>query len=251
MRMLAMMLALVALPAAAQEARPKLGIDATPITQENEYLRLNEAPDYWAFAPFLRPQLTPSADSIAAVTAVLNGVAGLPDTSDAPIPSQEAMLDLVGRDDWRQVTAEGGAGVTFSQLEEFAKAAVDAAGPEGYDVAGWKPGSEDLNSISILREWLMANETSADDALLVYFNQGVLTGDGEGPHVALVGGYDPAAGRVLILEVDQEWHIPYWSSDVKLLEAMLKPAPADQGVPEGETGGFVRIGPSEAGDAVQ
>ena len=48
---------------------------------------------------------------------------------------------------------------------------------------------------------------------------------------------------MLILEVDQVRYIPYRASDVKLLDAMLKPASAEPGPLAGETGGLVHIGP--------
>jgi hypothetical protein len=52
---------------------------------------------------------------------------------------------------------------------------------------------------------LAANEGSADYALLLYFNQGVVTGDWDGPDISLIGAYDAAKDAVLILEDDQEW----------------------------------------------
>ena len=41
------------------------------------------------------------------------------------------------------------------------------------------------------------------------------------------------------MDVDRERYIPYWSPDAKLLDAMLKPAPAEHGPLAGETGGLV------------
>jgi hypothetical protein len=48
---------------------------------------------------------------------------------------------------------------------------------------------------------------------------------------------------VLILEVDQDWYIPYWTPTPVLLQAMLKPTSAEHGVLEGETGGLVLLAP--------
>ena len=58
--------------------------------------------------------------------------------------------------------------------------------------------------------------------MLAYFNQGVLTGDWDGPHISPIGAYDGSAREVLIMDVDREWYVPYWSPDEKLLEAMLQ-----------------------------
>jgi hypothetical protein len=87
------------------------------------------------------------------------------------------------------------------------------------------------------------NEASDQDIVLVYFNQGVLTGDWDGPHVSPIAAYDQEAQQVLIMDVDRDWYVPYWTSDTKLLEAMLRPAPAEHGRLAGETGGLVWIRP--------
>jgi len=46
---------------------------------------------------------------------------------------------------------------------------------------------------------------------------------------------------VLIMDVDRQWYIPYWSSDAMLLAAMRRAAPARWGRLAGETGGLVRV----------
>ena len=61
--------------------------------------------------------------------------------------------------------------------------------------------------------------------MLIYYNQGVVTGDWDGPHISPIAAYDAERRRVLILDVDRQWYGPYWTSDEKLLEAMLRPAP--------------------------
>jgi len=93
-----------------------------------------------------------------------------------------------------------------------------------------------------VRDMLTANEATADTAVMLYFNQGVVTGDWDGPHISLIGAYDAAKDAVLILEVDQEWYIPYWTPLPVLMEAMVKPTGAEHGPLEGETGGLVMIG---------
>ena len=243
MRLPALALSLSLLPVLAlgQEAEdyPKLGPDARPVTDATDYLRTSAAPDYWAFSFFTKPQFTTSACSIAAVTAALNGLNGLPEMASETVMTQEDLLELAGAPLWAELSAEGGDGVTFAQLAEFAAAGAAAALPGGATVESWQPtGPGDLDR---LRADLAANEVGAEDAMLVYFNQGVVTGDWDGPHVAVIGAYDAAADSVLILEVDQEWYIPYWTPAPVLLDAMLKPTSAEHGPLEGETGGLVRI----------
>ena len=229
-------------PLLAEDALPKLGPNAVPLSTDNAYLREAAAPDYWAFSPFARAQFTSSACSIAAVTAAVNGLAGLPARAEDTILSQPELLEATGLPLWAELSAEGGDGVTFDQLAEFTAAALTAR-EMPYSVTTMHPSSDDATTLDALRAALAANEASADDAVLVYFNQGVVTGDWDGPHVSPIGAYDAGRDRVLILEVDQDWYTPYWTPVPVLLQAMLRPAPADQGVLEGQTGGLVIIRP--------
>lgn len=223
--------------------QPKLGPNAIPITEATEHLRATHAPDYWAFAPYVKPQFTTSACGVATVSAAVNGLAGLPANAEDAVMTQPDLLEAVGDAHWSEISAEGGDGVMFDDLVTYAAAALPVAGLEGYGVTAFKPTDASEATLETTRTWLIQNEESADDALMVYFNQGVVTGDWDGPHVSLIGAYDAAKDQVLILEVDQDWYIPYWTPTAVLLEAMLKPTSAEHGVLEGQTGGFVRLAP--------
>lgn len=241
----AILLSAFALPAVADEAPlPKLGPDAVPLTVDHAYLTKAPAPDYWAFAPFVKPQFTTSACGVASVTAAVNGLAGLPALAEETVMSQPELLDLIGSEEWKAISAEGGDGVKFAQLVDFAGQAMTAR-EIGGRVEVFHPSDLAADPTpemgAKLREILAANEQSADDVALIYFNQGVVTGDWDGPHVSLIGAYDAEADRVLILEVDQEWYIPYWTPVDVALAAMLKPTSDEHGVLEGETGGIVRL----------
>lgn len=239
---IALICIICASPAAAQEdLQPKLGPNAIPITVDNAYLREAAAPDYWAFSAFVKPQFTTSACSIASVTAALNGLLGLPDGQEDAVMTQADMLKLTDDKDWTALSAEGGAGVSFDQLVAFTTKAATARDMENAHVESFRPMADDAANLTVLQAKLASNEASAKDVMMVYFNQGVVTGDWDGPHISLIGAYDAGRDRVLILEVDQEWYIPYWTPTKTLLAAMLKPAPADQKPLDGQTGGLVKI----------
>ena len=231
----------VAGPALAEDAAPKLGPDAVPLTSDHAYLTRNAAPDYWALAAFVKPQFTTSACSIAAVTAAVNGLNGLPALAEDTVLTQEALLAEVGDADWAALSAEDGDGVTFDQLVAFATKAATTTGLDPAKVTPWKPTDDSEATLATLRDELAANEASSDDVLLTYFNQGVVTGDWDGPHVTVIGAYDAGADKVLLLEVDQEWYVPYWTPVPVLLAAMLKPTSDEHGPLTGETGGLVRM----------
>jgi hypothetical protein len=238
---LVLLLGLAAAPAAAFEGKPKLGPDAVPITQRTEYLRAAQAPDYWKLSAFYVPQFTSSACSVASVAMAVNFARGLPPGAETPIVTQSALLDAVGDRSWADKGAEGGDGVTFAQFVAVLEESLQRYGIADYEIEVIRPRDASASSLAEVRRALAANEASKDDLILMYFNQGVLTGDWDGPHISPIGAYDESAHQALIMDVDREWYVPYWSPDDKLLDAMLRPAPAEHGPLAGETGGLVWI----------
>ena len=68
-------------------------------------------------------------------------------------------------------------------------------------------------TLASLRQALATNEASDQDIVLVYFNQGVLTGDWDGPHISPIAAYNQETRQVLIMDVDREWYVSYWATD--------------------------------------
>jgi hypothetical protein len=242
---LVLLLALAGGPAAAFEGKPKFGPDAVPLTQRTDYLRAAPAPDYWKLSAFYVPQFTSSACSVASVAMAVNFARGLPGDAATPIVTQSALLEAVGDQSWAGKGAEGGDGVTFAQFVAVLEESLQRYGID-YEIELIRPSDASASSLAEVRRALAANETSKDDLILIYFNQGVLTGDWDGPHISPIGAYDQGAHQALIMDVDREWYVPYWSPDDKLLAAMLRPAPAEHGPLASETGGLVWIKPGHA-----
>jgi hypothetical protein len=228
-------------PAAAFEGKAKLGPDAVTITERTEYLRAAPAPDYWKLSAFYVPQLTSSACSVASAAMAVNFARGVPAEAETPLVTQPALLESVGDASWSEKGAEGGDGVTFEEFVSVLEDSLRSYAIEDYAIEVIRPDDASAGSLAKVREALAANEVSDRDLILMYFNQGVLTGDWDGPHISPIGAYDRDARQVLIMDVDREWYVPYWSPDQKLLEALLKPAPAEHGPLAGETGGLVWI----------
>ena len=230
-------------PVLALKGKPKLGPEAVPITQQTDYLRTAPAPDYWKLSPFYVPQQTSSACSLASVVMALHALRGLPARSDERLITQSALLKKVAQAACVKPVAEGGSGVTFDGLVALVKKSLARFQLRDYGVEVIRPGDEQPETLARLRQALADNEASDRDVILVYFNQGVVTGDWDGPHVSPIGAYDASTGQVLILDVDREWYVPYWTADAQLLKAMLRPAPAEHGPLAGETGGLIWIRP--------
>ncbi len=231
---------LAAVPTHAEEAKPKLGRDAVSILESHEYLQSHAAPDYWILSPYYASQITRSACSLATIAMVVNALRGLPASDDDPVVTQEALLRAVGSPEWVRETQDGGRGVTWSELERYLRAGLEAYRLDA-SIEAFRPHDRSDASLEQARGMLLANEQSAEDIVVVYFNQGTLTGSWDGPHISPIGAYDADLRRVLIMDVDREWYIPYWTSDLKLLDAMVRPAPAKWGALGGETGGLIRV----------
>ena len=105
----------------------------------------------------------------------------------------------------------------------------------------WKPSDASPATLARLRGILSDNERSDTDVAVIYFNQGVVTGDWDGPHLSPIGAYDEAARRVLIMDVDRKFYIPYWTDDETLLAALLRASPARRGRLAGESGGILWV----------
>ena len=229
--------------AGAQEAKPKFGPDAIPIEQTTGYLRTHRAPDYWALSPFYLPQDTDSACSVASIAMLVNALRGVPAHASVEFITQGALRSALHDAVWSAETAQHGHGVTFAEFLKVVGESLHAYGLENYQIETFKPSDASHASLAKLQRILAANERSSADIALLYFDQGVLTGDWDGPHISPIGAYDAAHGRVLIMDVDRRFYVPYWSPVSKLLASMLKPAPAKFTALAGETGGIVWVRP--------
>jgi hypothetical protein len=220
--------------------KPKLGPHAVTIQQSHEYLRTHDAPDYWALSPFYVSQMTGSACSLATIATLVNALRGLPPLATDQLVTQTSLLERVASDAWTTETAEHGDGVTFAEVTTYVARSLKAYDLDG-DMEVFKPSDASPATLAALRRMLVDNERSANDIAIVYYNQGVITGDWDGPHLSPIGAYDEGTRRVLIMDVDRQFYIPYWTSDEKLLEALLRPAPQNGGRLAGETGGILRV----------
>ena len=236
----ALVVAMAATSAFAEEApKPKFGPNATAIIQENTYLRQAAAPDYWNLSSFYISQRGSSDCSLAAITMVVNVLRGLPPNADQEIVTENSLMSTVKDEGWMVKITEDGPGVTFADTETYLRASLDHFGLTGAIVQSVSTTTSDPATLDALRKTLAANETTADNVMLVYFNQGVITGDWDGPHISAIGAYDAANDRVLIMDVDRSWYVPYWTSTETLLEALVKPIAAEHGVLAGGTGGYL------------
>jgi hypothetical protein len=193
----------------------------------------------WSLTPYHVPQATDSACSLASITMLVNALRGLGAPDDPEEVTQDEVLRAVASEEWTSQTVQGGSGVSFAAFSHYVRLSLDAFQIDA-DIEVLKPCDRSETTFQKLRRMLTPNERNDQDIVLAYFNQGVLVGSWDGPHISPIGAYDARDGQVLMMDVDRNWRKPYWASDQKLLEAMLRPSPEDQGVLVGETGGLVR-----------
>jgi hypothetical protein len=226
---------------ASEADRASFHPDTVPVFEHPDYLIGQSRSDYWRLVNYYSPQSTSSACSVAATAMAINALrSGAGAAEEGIAITEDALLAAVG-DAWRARAAEGGPGVTFGELREYLSrslAWIELPEARVEAVAFDRP---DETSLTALRAALDANEAAPESLMLAYYNQSVLTGDDGGLHVSPIGAYDRERDRVLIMDVDRELHLPYWTSTEALLDAFATPASAEGGALAGETGGYIRI----------
>jgi hypothetical protein len=126
----------------------------------------------------------------------------------------EALVGAKGHD--------GKRGLKISELQNVTKEALGIAALGNYQVIMRQYEKNELNALKAVLE---ENEKSADDIAMVHFIQDMLTGakGGPYPHISTIGAYDKQSARVLIMDVDRVWYVPYWTPVEKLLAAINTP----------------------------
>src|SRR5690606_32451107 len=188
-------------------------------------------------------QATSCACSVASAAIAVNALwSGSPSLESGIGVTAEMLLEAVGDDAWAAQVAEGGSGVTFEELQAYLQRSLEWIDLKDASIRAVAPAESDADTAAQLRRMLAANEASANSVMLAYFNQGVLTGDAGGLHVSPIGAFNQEEDRVLIMDVDRELHLPYWTSTDTPPEAIVTPAPEQDGRLAGRTGGYILHG---------
>jgi hypothetical protein len=236
MRRCLILLFLLTTGSVAAAAAPKFGPDALPVGRALDYPRSKPAPDFWMLSLFYEGERTPRGSSAAAAAMVVNAFRGVPEAADDSILSPTDLLSLVADRAWTAAVSENGSDVTFSDLKTYLRETMAATGLGGATIAAVSPPDGGQGALDDFRAALAVNERSAQDVMLVQFDRGVVTGSRPGMTVAPVGAYDAANDRVLVMDLDRNWFVPYWTSATTLLVAMT--TPASVGPLAGKTGGY-------------
>jgi len=159
--------------------------------------------------------------SIASAVMVVNAARSLRNGGANPY-SQAELLDLVGIPEWKTAVGPGGNGVVLDHLAVLVGQSLTASGIGVVQIVTEHVDGPSPAARARLRNELRAASNSEGHFVIANFLQGELTGNGldRSGHYAPVGGYDEAAGRVLILDPDRRGFGPYWVAEDRLLAGL-------------------------------
>jgi hypothetical protein len=208
------------------------------LREDSAYLRQAPAPAYWALAPYYVGQYTECACSLASAVMVVNAArAGRVRSVGSTLITQQALLDAVGSDGWRdEVSHDDGRGVGLAHLAMLLGAslkAVDAPAVEIQTVPLQRSTEADL---AAFRRVLLDSEAGPGRFIIANYYMATVIGDGDYGHFSPIGAYDAARDRVLILDVYRVELEPYWVPAERLFAGMATVSRAD-----GEPRGYLAI----------
>jgi hypothetical protein len=218
---------------------PKYGPNAVPLSENTnrDYFVKNEAPDYWAISSFYLPQPNDRACSATSFTMVLNAFRSKQNlTSTDEILTVPSFTEKYTDDRYNKVMTGGlldaakleRGDIANRHLVEILKEALTKLSltTPTTVVENHIIDQKDLaKSRKEFHDFLVKNEKSANDFIILSFVQGMLTGDADGmaAHIAPVGAYDEKKHLVLVMDPDRKWYGPYWSPEDKVFEAVADP----------------------------
>jgi hypothetical protein len=208
------------------------------LRDDSAYLRQAPAPAYWALAPYYVGQYTECACSLASAVMVVNAArADRARGAGSRLITQQALLDAVGSDDWRdEVGHDDGQGVGLAHLATLLGAGLKAVGAPAAEIqtVPLRQGTE--ADLAAFRRVLRDGEAGPGRFIIANYYMATVIGDGDYGHFSPVGAYDAARDRVLILDVYRVELEPYWVPVERLFAGMATVSRAD-----GEPRGYLAI----------
>jgi hypothetical protein len=198
----------------ASEQKPKYGAGTTRLVLDHSFMKMREAPDYWALSAYYLPQQDGRSCSLASFAMALNALRARDDLgADDQLVTQKIFLKKVSEHPaMKRFFEDKGKSVSLDEFAEVARLAVSEFGMKSLKVDVIHVDKADLETETRIRKILSDNEKSSKDMVIANFLQSEYTGDPEGKvgHVSPVGAYDAKLDRVLIFDPDREYYEPYW-----------------------------------------
>ena len=247
-----------AVSAAFTPPKPKYGPKehplATPLSQASAYFRSsrNRAPDFWTMIPYYVPQQENTC-SAATVAMVLNALdSQRKKTADEKIISQGELLDTITAPGWKKSALnrakksqdaaaireeerkfaanadKDGNCASLEELEEIVKEALAlkniSAKVKRVNISPDVIKDPESKAYKVARmkfvRDLVLNESTADNYIILNFNQKAFTDDADAGHMAPVGAFNPITEKVLVLDPDRDYYEPYWVTADSVMNGM-------------------------------
>lgn len=200
---------------------PKYGKNASPLSKDHEFFKTAEALDFWALIPYYVPQLTDKSCSIATIAMLINAMKkDAPYTQADELATHEGLLSKVKNPLLQNVVGPKAKGIPLVYIKPVIEESLKAYNVQYSKIEMIETETGSSEEAAKLHEILIENEKSADNFLLINFNQGVFTGDISVGHWSPIAAYDEVNKRVLVMDPDRTWFEPYWVSEEVLLKGM-------------------------------
>jgi hypothetical protein len=146
-------------------------------------------------------------------------------SSEDAVVSERALLDKVKKEHWKDRTTSklgyrGKYGVELSLLAGITQEAFQSFGLPQVKIETVHINDNTSATQEKLVQILKEFEKNPDLFLIANFDQKAFTNDAEAGHIAPVGAYDSKNQKVLILDPDRQYFVPYWVSVDTFLTGM-------------------------------
>lgn len=161
-------------------------------------------------------QFHESSCSVASVVSVINVLLEKQGISPASPITQQELLETVRAAHWKERMSDNGykgrRGLPLPVLGEVVKGSLDTYNIQYKSVEIVQVSADPVKSEALkqtLRIRLEQFETRGDCLMIAHFDQGSVLPELHIPHISPVGGFDPASGKVMLLDVDPDQPHPY------------------------------------------
>lgn len=218
---------------AAAGPRPKYAPWLTLLQDDPEHLRRSPAPSYWALSAFHIGQFTESCCSLATAVMLVNAARGSRHlAAGEKLVTQRDLLAAVNDPDWTfHCTDARGNGASLREMAPILERAYARYGIAGARVEMVQV-TDAAAAAADFRRALAEMERAPTTQLALNFAAATVYGDGDYGHFSPAAAYDADRGRLLVLDVDHDWHEPYWVPIEIMLKAMATASRKD-GTPRG------------------
>ncbi|HCY86845.1 MAG TPA: phytochelatin synthase [Desulfobacteraceae bacterium] len=160
-------------------------------------------------------QFHDSSCSVASVVSAINTLIERTKGAHEATVTQRSILDTVREAHWKERMGpdgyKGRRGLPLRILGRVVRASLDAYGIQDahVEVLQAEGGSQADAVKERVRDLLSDFQTRDNCLLIAHFDQGSFLQELNIPHISPVGGFDPATGRVTVLDVDPSLPRPY------------------------------------------